>query len=255
VLASLTLSFEEAAFGVTKDVEVEALVECERCDGSGCEPGTGLSRCRYCGGTGEVQDMRRSIFGTVMTARTCMTCRGTGEEIESRCEQCSGDGRTAKARTVTVEIPPGVSDGLELRVADAGHAGRAGGPRGDLYVSLRVRSHPVFDRRGQDLFAVLEVPMTQAALGAEVEIDTLDGPERIRIEPGTRSGTALRLRNLGLPNLGRRGRGDLFLTIDVATPESAGKEERALLERLAELREETSRKGEPAPGRLRRPEG
>jgi molecular chaperone DnaJ len=183
--ASVGLTFEEAAFGVTRDVHVEALVVCERCSGVGCEPGTGARRCTQCGGTGELQQMQRSVFGTVMTAHPCVTCHATGEEITNPCTECGGDGRVAKDRVISLEVPAGVADGLELRVTGAGHAGRAGGPPGDLYVALQVDPHPVFERRGQDLFCVLDVPMTQAALGADLEIPTLTGTERVTVAPGT----------------------------------------------------------------------
>ena len=251
--AALHLTFREAAFGIQKEVPIQTLESCQRCGSTGAEPGTAPSRCSRCGGTGEFQDVQRSIFGTVMTARTCPTCEGTGEEIASPCASCGGDGRILADSVVTVEVPPGVTDGLELRISGAGHGGRAGGSPGDLYVSLEVEPHEVFERRGQDLFAMLEVPMTRAALGADVEVETLDGTERVRIEPGTRSGSVIRLRGRGTPNLGRRGRGDLFLTIDVAMPERPSREERRLLERLAELRGETLGKGETPPGTLRRP--
>jgi molecular chaperone DnaJ len=155
--------------------------------------------------------------------------------------------------TVPVDVPPGVSDGLELRIAGAGHAGRAGGPAGDLYLTLHVEEDPVFERRGTDLFAVLEVPMVQAALGAEVEVETLDGPERIDVEPGTASGTTLRLHGKGVPNLGRRARGDLFLAIRVATPKPGSKQERELLEQLAALRGEPAGKKASVKSALRRP--
>jgi molecular chaperone DnaJ len=154
---------------------------------------------------------------------------------------------------VPVDVPAGVSDGLDLRVAGAGHAGREGGPRGDLYVTISVEDDPVFERRGTDVFAVLDVPMTQAALGAEVEVSTLDGPERIDVEPGTASGTTLRLRGKGIPNLGRRGRGDLFLTIQVTTPAPGSKQERRLLEELAELRGEAAGRRATVKADLRRP--
>ncbi len=252
--AEVELTFEEAAFGTQRAVEVERLEPCEACGGSGVEPGTGPSRCRTCGGTGQVQEVRRSIFGTVMTARTCAACEGTGEEILTPCPRCHGGGRVAALRSVPIELPPGVSDGLELRVSGAGNAGVAGGRPGDLYVQVRVAEHPVFERRGQDLFAVLEVPMEQAALGVELEIETLDGPERIRVEPGTPSGTVVRLKGRGLPNLGRRGRGDLFVEIRVLTPTDLTDEERRLLERLAELRgHPVGRRGRGV-GTLRRPE-
>ena len=253
VFTTVSLTFEEAAFGAHRELELERLDACDRCHGSGAEPGTAPSRCRSCGGTGQVQDLRRSIFGTVMTAHPCAACQGTGEEILSRCERCRGGGRVAASRTVPVDVPAGVADGLELRVTGAGHAGPAGGSPGDLYLTIAVAPHPVFERRGQDLFAVLEVPMVQAALGAELEIDTLDGVERIALEPGTASGTTLRLRGKGMQNLGRRGRGDLFVTIHVQTPTDLSREERTLLERLAELRGHAAGKRARDRGTLRKP--
>jgi molecular chaperone DnaJ len=250
----LTLAFREAAFGVRRDVEIERLVVCDRCLGNGAEPGTAPVACRTCGGTGQVQAVRRSVFGTVMTTAPCGTCRGTGQEVLDPCEACFGQGRRQEPTTVAVDIPGGVSDGMELRVTGAGHAGIAGGPAGDLYVGLAVQSSPSFDRRGQDLYTVLDVSMTQATLGAEIEIEGLDGPERIRVAPGTDSGTVLRLKGRGVPNVNRRGRGDLFVTIHSSTPGELSREERSLWERLAEIRGEGTSKGEPARGTLRRPE-
>jgi molecular chaperone DnaJ len=181
-------------------------------------------------------------------------CRGTGQEVLDPCEACLGEGRRREQTTVTIDIPAGVSDGMELRVAGNGHAGVAGGPPGDLYVGIAVEPAEEFDRRGQDLFTVLDVTMTQAALGAELEIQGLDGAERISIEPGTGSGTVVRLKGGGVPNVNRRGRGDLYVTLHVVTPDRLSREERKLWERLAELRDERSSKHEPAPARLRRPE-
>jgi len=253
VYARTELTFREAAFGVRREVRVQKLDACDRCGGSGSEPGTQPDRCGTCGGTGQVQDVRRSIFGTVMTAHPCTTCEGTGEEIVSPCERCEGRGRVPVEAAVPVDIPAGVSDGLELRIAGAGHAGRAGGSPGDLYLALTVQEDAVFERRGQDVFTVLEIPMTQAALGTEVEFETLDGPERVDVEPGTGSGTTIRLRGKGIPNLGRRGRGDLFLTIQVVTPKPGSKDERRLLEQLAELRSEVAGKRSTVRAALRRP--
>ena len=250
----LELTFEEAAFGVTKDVHVETLESCERCMGNGCEPGTGPERCGTCGGAGQVQYSSRSIFGTVMTARVCDVCEGSGQHISSPCADCHGNGRVARLKVVEVQVPAGVADNLELRVSGAGNAGREGAGAGDLYVSLSVEPHPVFERRGQDLFTVLEVPMTQAALGGDVEIPTLDRTERIRIDPGVESGELLRVKNAGVPNLGRRGRGDLFVSVQVVTPEPVSREERKLMEKLAEIRGETVAKGKASTGVLRRPE-
>ncbi|HSJ50016.1 MAG TPA: molecular chaperone DnaJ [Actinomycetota bacterium] len=253
VFTEVRLTFREAAFGAQREISVARLEPCDRCAGSGAEPGTSPQRCRTCGGTGQVQDVRRSIFGTVMTAHPCSACDGTGEEITTPCEQCQGRGRVAAEASVPVDVPAGVSDGLDLRVPGAGHAGRAGGARGDLYLSISVEPDPVFERRGTDLFTGVEVPMTQAALGVELQVETLDGPERIDLEPGTASGTTLRLRGKGIPNLGRRGRGDLFLTVQVVTPEPASKQERRLLEQLAELRGEPAGKRTSVKATLRHP--
>ena len=248
----LRLSFSEAAFGVREDVQIERLVVCDRCLGNGAEPGTAPIACRTCGGTGEVQSVRRSVFGTLMTASPCATCGGTGQEIPDPCETCAGQGRIRQPSTVAVEIPPGVSDGMELRVTGSGHAGVAGGPAGDLFVQLEVEAAERFERRGQDLFAVLDISVTNAALGGDVRIEGIDGTETVRIDAGTESGTIVRLKGKGIPNLNRRGRGDLFVTLHVVTPRELSREERELLARLAELR------GEPRNGaataELRRPE-
>jgi molecular chaperone DnaJ len=253
VFAEVRMGFREAAFGVRREVRVARMATCDRCEGDGAEPGTSPERCRTCGGTGQVQDVRRSIFGTVMTAHPCSTCEGTGQEIVSPCERCRGRGRVAAEATVAVEVPAGVSDQMELRITEGGHAGRSNGPAGDLYVTVHVDDDPVFERHGQDVFAILDMPLVQAALGARVEIETLDGTEAIEIEPGTDSGTTVRLRGHGIPNLGRRGRGDLFLTIAVQTPRDLKKDERRLLEELARLRGEAAGKKATSNATLRRP--
>jgi len=187
-----------------------------------------------------------------MTASPCATCEGTGQEIPDPCRECEGQGRLRHPATVTVEIPAGVSDGMELRVAGNGHAGVAGGSTGDLFVRLEVEPATRFERRGQDLFAVLDVTVPQVALGADVKIAGIDGTETLRIDAGTESGTIVRLKGKGVPNLNRRGRGDLYVTLHVVTPKGLSREERQLLARLAELRGE-SRDGAAA-AELRRPE-
>ncbi|HET9671754.1 MAG TPA: molecular chaperone DnaJ [Actinomycetota bacterium] len=249
--AATSLPFEDAAFGVTRTIEIERLAACERCGGNGAEPGTSPIACRRCGGTGEIQSVRRSIFGTVMTASPCSTCGGSGEEIPDRCEACFGEGRVRAPASITFDVPPGVDDGMDLRVAGQGNAGTSGGPPGDLFVRLSVEPSLAFDRRGQDLHTVLDVSITRASLGGEVRLQTLDGPETVTIEPGTESGTILRLKGRGIPNLQRRGRGDLYVTVHIVAPTHLSKEERSLLERLSELRGEGPG---PVDGELRRPE-
>jgi molecular chaperone DnaJ len=247
------LAFDDAAFGVRREIELERLAECDRCLGNGAEPGTAPIACRTCGGAGEVQSVRRSVFGTLMTASPCQTCGGTGQEIPDKCARCFGEGRIRMPASVSVDIPAGVSDGMELRVAGSGHAGVAGGPPGDLFVRLDVEPSPAFERRGQDVYTVLDITITQAALGGQIEIAGLDGPELVKLDAGTESGTVVRLRGRWVPNVGRRGRGDLFVTLHVVTPRQLSKDERRLLEQLAELRGEPAA-GESRRGDLRRPE-
>jgi molecular chaperone DnaJ len=249
----VSLSFVEAAFGVRRDLVVDRLAGCETCGGNGAAPGTAPVACRSCRGSGQVQAVRRTIFGTVMTAAPCDTCRGAGQEIPDKCASCFGQGRRRMPDTVTVDIPAGVSDGMELRVTGSGHAGIAGAPSGDLYVSLSVEPSGSFERRGQDLFTVLDITMTQAALGAQLDIEGIDATERIGVEQGTESGTVVRLKAKGIPNVNRRGRGDLYVTLHVVTPHDLSREERKLVERLAELRGEPTRK-DVASAELRRPE-
>jgi molecular chaperone DnaJ len=247
----LDLPFEEAAFGTNHEVEVERLDTCDLCGGSGAQPGTHPSRCTACGGSGEVSDVRRSVFGTVMTSRTCGTCEGSGQEIASPCERCRGEGRIPARQTVSVEIPPGVSDGIQLRVEGEGEGGRQGGGVGDLYIGLRVAPHPIFERRDQDLAARLELPLHTAILGGRVEVETLDGTATVEVPAGTRAGTVFRVRGAGIPHLGRRGRGDLFLEVDLDVPARLSRQERKLVEGLAELQDPGRERGETRPGRLR----
>jgi molecular chaperone DnaJ len=252
--ARVRLSFRESVFGVQQEMEIDRLATWPRGAGAGAAPGPAPITCRSCGGTGEVQSVRRSIFGTVMTATPCLTCGGTGEEIPDRCENCVGEGRVRAPGTVAFDVPAGVLDGMDLRVAGQGNAGLAGGPPGDLIVGVEVEPSDAFERRGQDLYGVLDVSITQATLGGEIEIETLDGPERLGIEAGTESGTVLRVKGKGVPHLQRRGRGDLFVTLHIVTPRDLSKEERSLLRRLAELRDESSGENGAAPRGLRRPE-
>ena len=246
----LEIAFEEAVFGVQKEIAIDTLETCERCGGKGSEPGTEPSRCSTCGGSGQVQDVRQSVFGTVMTSRTCGTCQGSGEEIASPCSECRGQGRLSKEQVITVDVPAGVSPGMELRVEGVADDGRGGGPAGDLYLALSIEPHPIFERRGQDLLCSLRLPVSAAILGAEVEVETLDGPDTIAIPAGTQPGTVIALPGRGVPNLGRRGRGDLLVRVDVEIPQKIGRRERPLIEEFADRRGERRR---PFEGRLRPP--
>jgi molecular chaperone DnaJ len=234
----LELDLREAVFGAERQVSVEQPVVCATCAGSGARPGTTAVRCPECQGTGEVRRVRQSILGQVVTAVPCSRCGGLGEHVPSPCPDCAGEGRRRQRRSLTVEIPPGVDHGSTLRLSGHGPAGLRGGPPGDLYVHLAVRSDGRFTRRGDDLHVVVPVAMTQAALGTTVELETLDGSEALVIPPGTQSGHVIRLRGRGVPRVRGRGRGDLLVEVVVQTPTNLTKEQEELLRRLAAERGE-----------------
>lgn len=249
---AIELSLAEAAFGTTPNVELTLPVECDRCDGSGCEPGTHPSRCDVCGGAGQVRQVRRSILGQLVTAVPCAGCEGTGRRILSPCSRCRGDGRIRAVRSVELEVPPGVDDGQRLRVAGRGAAAPRGGPPGDLFVTVRVRPHPEFERSGDDLVHVRRLSVSQAILGVALTIETLEGTETLTVPPGTQPGDELRLKGHGVPSLRRRGRGDLRIRIEVVVPEKLSGEEEELVRKLAALRgDDVSEPGKGTFSRLR----
>lgn len=237
-LVRLDISLDEAVFGTSKDIRVDTAVVCSTCDGSCCAPGTSPTTCRTCGGRGSVQRVARSFLGQVMTTAPCPDCRGHGTVIETPCTECSGDGRVRTRTTITVDIPAGVDSGTRIRMTGRGEVGPGGGPAGDLYVETHVMSHPVFARQGDDLHCTLTIPMTAAALGTVITLETLDGEREITVKAGTPGGHTEVLRGLGVTHLRAAGRGDLLVHIDVAVPTSLSSEQKELLERLAELRGE-----------------
>ncbi|MCI0345604.1 MAG: J domain-containing protein, partial [Chloroflexi bacterium] len=228
----------DAVFGTTETVKLEILRACERCTGSGCEPGTFRSRCSTCAGSGEQRTTQRSIFGTVVSSRPCPACRGEGDVPADPCRDCRGYGRIHREEAIEVTIPPGIADGQALRLDGRGEAGHRGGPGGDLYVQVSVRPHEFFVRDGDDLVCSVTIPFTAAALGAEVPVRTLTGDETLGVPAGTQPGTLLRMRGKGVPRLGGRGRGDLIVRLSVAVPTRLGAEERRLLEQFAKARGE-----------------
>ncbi len=241
-LIRMQLTLDECASGVSRELAVDTAVVCSSCDGSGCETGTKPERCDTCGGLGEVQNVQRSFLGQVVTARPCPVCRGAGQVIPHPCQQCGGDGRVRARRTVNARVPPGVGDGMRVRLAGQGEVGPGGGAAGDLYVEVEELPHETFSRDGSDLHCTVQVPMTAAALGTTVLLETLDGVEEIRVEPGTQCATVRPLRGFGMPRLrssGRTdGRGDLFVHLDVATPTRLDTRQTELLRELASLRDE-----------------
>jgi len=234
----LDLTLQEAAFGVTKDVSINSAVACGSCSGSGARAGTTPSSCPDCRGAGQVQRVRQSFLGQMVTATPCGRCQGTGEVVASPCPDCRGQGRRNEDRTLSVSVPAGVDTGSTLRVPGSGAAALRGGVPGDLYVHLRVADDERFERSGDDLLTTLHVSFAQAALGTSLDVETLDGASRVDVPAGTQSGKMTRLAGLGTSRLRGRGRGDLLVEIVVDTPTKLSKEEHDLLRQLAELRGE-----------------
>ena len=236
--AVVHLDLGQAAFGTTASVDIRLPVACERCEGSGCEPGTHPAKCEMCGGAGEVREVRRSILGQIVTAAPCVACSATGSRIPSPCRDCRGDGRVRASRSIDVEVPAGVDDGQRLRLAARGPAAPRRGVPGDLYVTVRVAPDPRFERQGEDLLHVRTLAFTQAALGTHLDIETLEDVEELIVPPGTQPGQVFRLKGRGIPALRGRGRGDLLVRVDVEVPGRLSAEEDELLRSFAELRGE-----------------
>jgi molecular chaperone DnaJ len=234
----MELDLSEAAFGTTQTLELLLPSGCDRCEGSGCEPGTHPSRCDSCDGAGEVRQVRRSILGQLVTAVPCVACGGTGQRIPNPCTSCGGDGRVRSTRHIEVEVPAGIDDGQRLRLTGRGPAAPRGGVPGDLYVTVRVRPHPSLERHGFDLLHQRRIAMTQAALGTVLTVETLEDPEQVTVPPGTQPGHLFRFKGRGVPVLQGRGRGDLLVQIDVDVPQDLTEAEQDLLNQFAELRGE-----------------
>jgi molecular chaperone DnaJ len=235
VRVTVKLTLAEVATGVKKNVKLKSLERCTRCAGSGAQPGTQPSRCTTCGGSGEVRRAARSMFGQFVSVSACPTCGGEGQVVLQPCEVCRGEGRVKGDRTVTVEIPPGVSASNYLTLRGQGAAGPRNGPAGDLLVMLDVKQDERFERHGDDLVHDLQVSFSQAALGAQVTIPTVYGAEDIRIPPGTQPETVLRLKGRGLPVLGQAAKGDLLIRVRVWTPERLSGEQEQIFRQLAAL--------------------
>ncbi len=230
VQVSLTLA--EVLTGAAKDIEFDVTTQCSHCHGNGAEPGTPIETCTRCEGTGQLQSMTRTVFGQVVRTQACDRCGGDGRIAKTPCAQCRGVGLETESRQLSVEIPAGIDDGQRVRLSGRGHAGDRGGPAGDLYVLVAVQPDPRFERRGEDLVTRLDVPFTQAALGATMSVPTLEGEEQLELEPGSQPGTVKRLRGHGLPALRRRGRGDLHVLLNVMVPSHLTEEQRDLLQRF-----------------------
>jgi molecular chaperone DnaJ len=228
----LEIGLKQAASGIEKEINLSRAEHCPECRGTGVSPGTRKAECPTCRGSGQVRYQQ----GFFAVSRTCSHCHGAGEIITSPCPHCHGSGHIKQKQKITVKIPPGIEDGNRLRIEGQGEAGRAGAERGDLYVLIHVAKHPFFEREDANLFCQVSISFSQAALGASIEIPGLDqDSEVMKIPPGTQTGAVFRLRGRGMPDLRSRREGDLFVKVQVQTPENLGKEEKALLRRLAEL--------------------
>jgi len=231
----LTLSFKEAVFGCSKEVEIQRIEFCPSCHGIGSEPGTNPETCPDCRGTGQVRRVQQSIFGRFTHITTCSRCGGSGTVISNPCPQCQGRGRIKVKQRIRVDIPAGVDDGQRLRLDGEGSAGLYGGPPGDLYVTFSVKPHNLFQRDGSDILYELSINFAQAALGAEIRVPSLDGRVDLKIPPGTQSRKIFRLKGKGIPHIDGKGRGDLLVEVDIITPQRLDKNQRRLFEELAKI--------------------
>ncbi|MGC9358127.1 MAG: molecular chaperone DnaJ, partial [Anaerolineae bacterium] len=228
------ITFEEAAFGVDREIEIQRMELCDVCNGSGAEPGTRTDRCPECNGTGQVRRVQQTLLGSFVNISTCPTCEGKGTVVKTPCHKCHGSGKVYRRRRIEVQVPAGVESGMSIRLAGQGEPGEHGGPPGNLYVTLNVKPHPYFKRQNDNVTLELQINVAQAALGGTVTVPTLEGDREIDIPSGTQSGNVLRIRDLGIPHLRGSGRGDQLVVIQVAIPKHLTTEQRELFKELAQ---------------------
>ncbi len=229
---SITITFEEAAFGCEKEIGISRAENCSLCRGVGCKPGSQPSRCPACNGSGQVRRTQQSIFGRFTNITTCSQCHGEGRIITEPCPQCRGTGREKCQRSILVKIPGGVDDGSQIRLRGEGEAGARGGPSGSLYVTLSVAQHKLFTRDGDNILYELPINFAQAALGTEVEVPSLDGKTKLKIPAGSQTGKVFRLKDKGIPHLHKNGRGDQLVMLVIVTPEKLTDKQRQLFQEL-----------------------
>ncbi len=231
---SLTISFEEAAFGCSKEVTVERMEQCGTCSGSGCAAGTTPEVCPECHGSGQVQVRRQTPMGVFATSAPCGRCGGKGRIIHQPCPDCKGTGAVRKRRTIKASIPAGIDNGQTISIRGQGHTGKNGGPAGDLLITITVRPHELFRREGTSVLCEAPITFAQAVLGAELEIPTIDGKVKYELPEGTQTGTTFRLKGKGIPSINGRGRGDQYVTVYIETPRSLNREQKDALKKFAE---------------------
>ena len=237
---SIAISFEEAAFGCEKAVTVERYETCDTCHGNGCAPGTSPEVCPDCHGTGTVQVRRQTPMGVFATSSPCPKCGGKGRIIHQPCKDCRGSGMVRKKKTIQASIPAGIDNGQTISIRGQGNAGKNGGPAGDLLITITVRPHELFRREGTSVLCEAPITFTQAVLGAELEIPTIDGKVKYTLPEGTQSGTTFRLKGKGIPSINGRGRGDQSVTVYIETPKNLNKEQKEALKKFAETMGESN---------------
>ncbi|MBR5502852.1 MAG: molecular chaperone DnaJ [Methanobrevibacter sp.] len=235
IYTETTITLEEAASGVEKDIKIRHDVFCPECNGSKAEPGSEVETCPICGGTGQRKQIRQSLFGQVMNIVQCGECGGTGKIIKEPCHHCKGKGTVKESKTIGIKIPAGVESGNRLRVSGEGHVGDVGGGNGDLYVEINIKKHDYFERDGANLYFEKQISFVQASLGDTVDIPTIDGEVELKIPPGTQSGTVFRLKEKGMPQMRRATKGNLYVTITVVVPQKLNKEQQKLLRKFAQI--------------------
>jgi molecular chaperone DnaJ len=250
VAAAVEISLDDAAAGVSVDVEYDVVDRCEHCHGNGAEPGTPIETCARCGGAGQLRAVSRTAFGQLVRNVVCDNCGGDGRVAKTPCSVCRGRGRQAQRRKLSVDLPAGIADEQRVRLAGRGHAGERGGPPGDLYVLVGVTADERFVREGDDLIAVVDLPAPAAALGTTVRVHTLNGKEDIRIAPGTQPGTVITLRGRGMPSLRGGARGDQQVVVNVVVPRKLSAEQRGMLERFADTLSEENLRAADGDGSL-----
>lgn len=232
---NMNITFEEAAFGTSKQINITRNEQCSTCHGSGAKPGTNPVTCDKCGGKGKVQATQNTIMGTFSTVKTCDKCGGTGKIIPTPCEVCSGKGTIRKTRKIDINIPAGIDNGQAISLRGEGDAGKKGGIAGDLFVVVNVMSHPIFTRRGHDIFATVKVPYTKLVLGGTVKVPTLEGESEINIPDGTQVGSVIKIKEKGIPNIHGKGRGNIEYTIQVDIPKRLNDKQKEALKSFADI--------------------
>jgi len=240
IRVGLTISFEEAAFGCEKEVQVDRVEACDTCRGSGAAAGTSPETCSNCGGSGQVQQRRQTPMGVFATTGPCPKCGGKGRIIKNPCTKCGGSGQLRQRKTIKVSVPAGIDNGQIISLRGQGNAGRNGGPAGDLQIVVTVRPHQLFRREGTDVYCDAPITFTQAVLGGEMEIPTIDGKVKYDIPEGTQAGTTFRLRGKGIPNVNGRGRGDQYVTVYIETPRNLNREQKEALRKFSETLKENN---------------